>query len=363
MNWADERLSKRLTFKSEQTESLFTLLADIDAIKTAFRLTGKLAPQAVTRLTQSVIVTSTGASNRIEGNRLSDDEVEALYRNLRIRKLKTRDEQEVAGYLQVLERVLESHNAMPLSESLILQLHRDMLQHSDKDQRQRGKYKFGPNRVEAKDARGKVVGVIFDPTPPHLTPKEMQELVQWYQWAQRESFKHPLIRIGNFIFEYLAIHPFQDGNGRTNRLLTNLLLLQHGYAFAGLVSHEKLIEARKADYYLALNRAQASWKSKKEDVYPWLLYFLSIVKAQADAALALIEHDNIETLLSEKQLALWQWVQNRGEPAFSRKDAIEALNFPARTVEAIIKKLLELKRLQRVGEGRSTRYRQTKSSS
>jgi len=362
MDWANERLSRRLTFSPERTESLFSVLSGIDAIKTAFHLTGKLAPQTVTRLTHSVIVTSTGASNRIEGNRLSDEEVEALYRKLRIRKFRTRDEQEVAGYLEVLESVLESHAAMPLSESLILQLHRDMLQYSDKDQRQRGRYKFGPNRVEAKDAQGNIVGVIFDPTPPHLTPKEMQELVQWYQWAQGENFKHPLIRIGNFIFEYLAIHPFQDGNGRTSRLLTNLLLLQHGYSFSALVSHEKLIEARKADYYLALNRTQASWKSRKEDVYPWLFYFLSIVRAQADAALTLIEHDNIETLLSERQLALWQWVQNRREPTFSRKDVIEALGFPARTVEASIKKLLELRRLERVGEGRSTRYRKTKAS-
>ncbi len=356
MDWQSDRLSKRLTFSPKRTEELFTVLAEIDAIKTAFRLTGKLAPQTITRLTQSVIITSTGASNRIEGNRLSDEQVEALYRNLHIRKFKTRDEQEVAGYLEMLERVLESYGEMPLSESLVLQLHRDMLQHSDKDERQRGAYKFGPNRVEAKDAQGNVVGVVFDPTPPHLTPKDMQELVEWYQWADKAKFKHPLIRIGNFIFEYLAIHPFQDGNGRTSRLLTNLLMLQHGYDFTALVSHERLIESRKADYYLALNRTQGSWKSKKEDITPWLSYFLSIVKAQADEAIALIEEDNIEALLSEKQLALWQWAQARNEPTFSRKDAVEALEFPARTVEAIIKKLLELKRLKRIGEGRATRY-------
>lgn len=357
MDWRTDRLSKRLTFSAERTEELFAVLSEIDAIKTAFRLTAKLAPQTITRLTHSVIITSTGASNRIEGNRLTDKQVQALYRNLHIRKFKTRDEQEVAGYLEMLERVLESYADMPLSESLILQLHRDMLQYSDKDERQRGAYKFGPNRVEAKDAQGNLVGVIFDPTPPHLTPKEMQESVEWYQWADKENFKHPLIRIGNFIFEYLAIHPFQDGNGRTSRLLTNLLLLQHGYGFTAFVSHEKLIEARKADYYLALNRAQGSWKSKKEDVTPWLAYFLSIVKAQADQAIALIEGDNIEALLSEKQLALWQWAQARNEPTFGRKDAVEALGFPARTVESIIKKLLDLKRLERIGAGRSTRYR------
>lgn len=357
MDWKDDRLSKRLTFAPEQSEEIFAMLAEIDAIKTVFRITGQLAPQTITRLTQSVIITSTGASNRIEGNRLSDEQVEALYRNMHIRKLRTRDEQEVAGYLEMLERVLSSYADMPLGESLILQLHRDMLRHSEKDERQRGAYKFGPNRVEAKDHEGNIVGVIFDPTPPHLTPKEVQESVAWYRWAEETQFKHPLIRIGNFIFEYLAIHPFQDGNGRTSRLLTNMLLLQQGYAFSALVSHEKLIEARKADYYLALNRTQSSWKTEREDIYPWLSYFLSIVKAQANSALALIERDTIEDLLSEKQLALWQWAQARNEPTFSRKDAIDALGFPPRTVEAIIRKLLNLKRLERIGEGRSTRYR------
>ena len=353
----NDRLSKRLTFSPEKAEEVYAALSEIDAIKYAFRLTDAFLPQTVDRLVQSVVVTSTGASNRIEGNRLSDDEVEALYRNLRIRKFKTRDEQEVAGYLEVLELILDSYADMSLTEGLILQLHRDMLKHSDKDERQRGAYKFGPNRVEAKDRSGNVIGIIFDPTSPHLAPKEVQELVAWLQWADEESFKHPLVRIGNFIFEYLAIHPFQDGNGRTSRLLTNLLLLRQGYSFARLVSHERLIEERKADYYLALGRTQSSWKSEQEDIHPWLVYFLDIVRAQATNALALIEEDRIEHLLSEKQLALWQWAQARSEPEFSRKDAAQALGFPLRTVEAIIKKLVELKRLVRIGEGRGTRYR------
>ncbi len=356
MTWQDDRLSKRLTFSPEQTEALYATISEVDAIKNTFRLTDRLAPQTINRLTQSVIVTSTGASNRIEGNRLSDDEVEALYRNMHIRKFKTRDEQEVAGYLEMLELVLTSYADMPVTEALILQLHRDLLKYSDKDQRQRGAYKFGPNRVEAKDQSGNIIGVIFDPTPPHLTKKEMQELIEWNQWAETENFKHPLIRIGNFMFEYLAIHPFQDGNGRTSRLLTNLLLLQHGYMFTALVSHEKLIEARKADYYLALNKAQSSWKTENEDIFPWLLYFLEIVRSQATHALELIERSRIENLLSEKQLALWQWIQKRKEPEFSRKHAVEALGFPQRTIEASIKKLVDLKRLEKIGQGRATRY-------
>jgi Fic family protein len=208
---------------------------------------------------------------------------------------------------------------MKISDALILQLHRDMLKYSDKDERQRGSYKFGPNRVEGKDPRGNVVGVIFDPTPPHLTPKKMRELVDRLAWADANTFKHPLNRLADFIFEYLAIHPFQDGNGRTSRLLINLLLLKQGYTFTALVFHEKPIEERKADYYLALNRAQASWKSSAEDIYLWLIYFLEMVSAQAERALALIQQDNIEYLLSEKQLTLWHWAQSREKQEFSRR--------------------------------------------
>jgi Fic family protein len=215
-------------------------------------------PQTIERLTYSVIVTSTGASNRIEGNRLTDKEVENLYKNLRVKKFITRDEQEVAGYLKSLELVFSQYNDMPINESHILKLHDDMLMHSDKDLGHKGKYKFGSNRVEAKDLSGNIVGVIFDPTPPYLVQKEMQELIEWYAEASVAKAKHPLILIANFIFEYLAIHPFQDGNGRTSRLLTNLMLLQQGYLFTQVVSHERIVEANKIDYYIALNKTQST---------------------------------------------------------------------------------------------------------
>lgn len=356
MSFEKDRLTLRLNLKPAVVEEVFRIIAEIDAVKNSWKIAGKLMPQTIERLTHSVIVTSTGASNRIEGNKLTDIEVEALYKNLRIRKFRTRDEQEVAGYLEMLKLVFDSFSDIPLKESTILQLHRDMLKYSEKDERHRGQYKFGPNRVEAKDQSGRVVGVIFDPTPPHLTPKEMQELLAWYEEAKTRGLKHPLLLIANFVFEYLAIHPFQDGNGRTSRLITNLMLLQSGYEFVSVVSHERVIEARKADYYLALNKAQSSWKSKKEDVSAWVLYFLNILCEQARQALKILEGDDIDYLLSEKQLGLWRFANQCGEKTFSRKEAIDVLGYPPRTVEACIKKLLNLKRITKVGEGRATRY-------
>ncbi|MCF6354805.1 MAG: Fic family protein [Candidatus Polarisedimenticolaceae bacterium] len=355
MNWQDFRLSTRLQLSAQLVEVIYSRIAEIDAVKNTFRLTHTLLPQTVERLTNSVIVTSTGASNRIEGNRLSDNEVELLYKSMRIKSFKTRDEQEVAGYLEVLQTVFDNYGDIPISESSILQLHKNMLAFSDKDQRHMGQYKFGSNRVEAKDQSGNIVGVIFDPTPPHLTQKEMQELIAWYGWASEAKSKHPLILIANFVFEYLAIHPFQDGNGRTSRLLTNLMLLQHGYSFASLVSHERLVEQSKADYYLALNKTQKSWKSDYEDLSAWLIYIFDIFHEQAIEALKLLESDQFEYLLSEKQMEFWQWAKKQGK--FTRKIAVDALGFPPRTVEDITKKLLDMKKLERLGQGRATRYR------
>ena len=355
LDFRASRLSRRLELDASLAERVYAMIAEIDGVRNGWRLAGRLQARSLERLVRSVIVTSTGASNRIEGNKLSDAEVEALYSQLRIKKFRTRDQQEVAGYLEVLESVFKNHREMSVGESLILQLHRDMLRHSEKDERHAGTYKFGLNRVEAKDAKGQVVGIIFDPTPPHLVPKEMQELVDWYGWASEEKFRHPLILAANFLFEYLAIHPFQDGNGRTSRLLANLILLREGYEFTEVVSHEKYIEARKADYYLALNRTQRSWKTASEDISAWLVFFLEIVREQVRGAIHILVDDGSENLLSEKQWEVWNWVRATGD--FSRKTAVAALRMPPRTVESAIKKLLDLKKIERFGEGRATRYR------
>jgi Fic family protein len=355
MDWQNFRLSTRLQLSAPLAEKLYQMIAEIDTVKNTFRLTNRLLPQTLERLTQSVIVTSTGASNRIEGNRLSDGDVESLYQQMHIKSFKTRDEQEVVGYLKGLENIFEHYADIPVKESFILQLHRDMLFFSDKDKGHKGCYKFGHNRVEARGNKGDLLGIIFDPTPPYLTQKEMRELIAWYEWSMNEKFKHPLLLISNFIFEYLAIHPFQDGNGRTSRLLTNLMLLQNGYSFARLVSHEKLIEQNKASYYLALNKTQKTWKSQKEDITSWLLFIFEIFAQQANEAQTILESDQFEYLLSEKQLSFWEWAKKTKE--FSRKDAIQALAYPSRTVEDIIKKLFVMKKLERLGQGSAIRYR------
>ncbi len=358
MEWLDYRVNARLNkVNASDIETIYALIAEIDAVKNSWYLSEKLSPRTIERLTQSVIITSTGASNRIEGNKLTDQEVEDLYKNMNVKKFKDHDEQEVVGYLQILEYIFSHYADLPITEFNILSIHRDMLTYTQKDLHHRGSYKSGSNRVEARDQSGNLVGIIFEPTPPYLVKKEMQELIYWFDWAITNTAKHPLLLIANFIFEFLAIHPFQDGNGRTSRLLTNLMLLRQGYQFTRVVSHEKIIEIHKVDYYLALNKVQTTWKTDAENITPWLIFFLQVVKTQARQAFTILESNSIEHLLSPKQLALWEWALQHTPGEFTRKDAINALGFPERTIEASIKKLLELKRLQRLGEGMATRYK------
>lgn len=349
------RFEKRLQFVPEVSQEMTKLLARVDECKGYWRAFQLLSPEYLARMKHAVIVSSSGSSTRIEGSHLNDEEVERLLRDAKIRKLRTRDEQEVMSYLEIIQDVFELWHAMKFSKNLIKHIHSATLKYSEKDARHKGQYKFAPNRVEAVDAKGKVLGIIFDPTPAHLTGKEMQELTEWTQKQFNEKTFHPLLIIANFIFEYLAIHPFQDGNGRTSRILTNLLLLQHGYGFAPYVSHEKIIEDHKVEYYLALKKSQSTWKKAKEDISPWMLFILRMFAQQGEMAVALTKADQTENLLSENQLAVWKAFQSA--KTLSRKEIARATGVNIRTVDQALSKLLALKCIVRMGKGRAVRYR------
>lgn len=349
-----ERFAKRLTFTPDITHKIYGLISQIEELKGQWRAGVDLSPQILGRLKKSVIVTSAGASTRIEGAKLSDEEVEKLLKGLKIQKLKTRDEQEVAGYAELLTNVFDSFRTIKFSEGTIRHFHNELLKYSEKDSRHRGNYKFGSNRVEAKSADGNIVGVLFDPTPPHLVAKEMNELLEWTISEFDKKEIHPLIIIGNFIFEFLSIHPFQDGNGRASRILTNLLLLKNGYEYMPYLSHEKLIEDNKNDYYIALNKSQKSWKTKKEDISKWLIFFLSIFLEQTKRAINLLSSESIEHLLSAKQLEVWNYIQKN--KMVTPRELRTKLKMPAPTILQILNKLLLIKKIERLGEGRGVRY-------
>src|SRR5258708_5794238 len=160
------------------------------------------------------MIEGVGSSSRIEGAKLSNREVEQLLSNHRSRSFTTRDEQEVAGYAEVMDTIFDHGDAIPRTENHIKQLHRDLLTHSDKDERHRGAYKTLPNHVEAFDENGRSLGVVFATAVPFDTPRLMSELVSWARKSEKDKTLHSLLVIAVFIVVFLEIHPFQDGNGR-----------------------------------------------------------------------------------------------------------------------------------------------------
>ena len=248
---------------------MLSLVSEIDEFKGAWRALGTLAPERLSALRRVATIESIGSSTRIEGSRLSDREVEQLFSNLEIQSFGSRDEQEVAGYAEVMETVFGSWAEISVTENHIKQLHRDLLRYSDKDERHRSEYKTASNSVAAFDVDGNQVGVIFETASPFETPRLMGELMDWFDQAQQGEL-HPLIAIGIFIVVFLEIHPFQDGNGRLIRVLTTLLLLRTGYAYVTYSSLESVIERSKEAYYLALRGTQGTVRTDTPDWAPWL---------------------------------------------------------------------------------------------
>lgn len=350
---ADEKaLEKRI---QDVPDALWATIAKIDELKGQWVAGVRLDPQTLGRLKQSVLITSTGASTRIEGAKLSDHEVERLMSGLDVRRFADRDEQEARGYFLLLQNVFAAWKAIRFSESAVKHFHKELLRFVAKDQRHRGEYKKVENSVGVVDSYGKVIRTLFATTPAYLTPKAMQELTDWTKSMLGSARYHPLLVIGNFLVEFLRIHPFQDGNGRLSRVLTNLLLLQSGYVYMPYVSHEKIVELNKTDYYLALRQSQKTFGTKRETIVPWLAFFLSVLHAQAMKANALLSQEHVELLLSEKQAAVLNVLLHVAYA--SRADIVRATKIPRATVNQALAKLLRLQKIERLGQGRATRYR------
>lgn len=334
---------------------IVSAIAKIDELKGQWTAGARLHPQVLGSLKQSVLITSTGASTRIEGARLSDKDIENLMRGISIQKFRDRDIQEVKGYYELLLNVFDSWQTLHVNIGLIKSFHKELLKYGDKDVLHRGEYKSKENKVIMIDEAGQSIGTLFDTTPAYLTPIAMQELLEWTHEALSQKTYHPLLIIGSFLIEFLKIHPFEDGNGRLSRVLTNLLLLQAGYAYIPYVSHEKLIEDNKPDYYMALRKSQNTFGSHYENLEPWLSFFLEIMMQQTKRAVNLITDERIETTFSKNQLTVWRYIQNKGEATIGV--IVKDTNVSRATVKQALIKLQDIDNIEMLGVGRGARYR------
>lgn len=337
------------------TPELLAFIAEVDEFKGAWRALGTLAPDRLKALRHVATVESIGSSTRIEGSKLTDREVERLLANLEIKKFSTRDEQEVAGYAEVMETVFHAWNEIPITENHIKQLHRDLLRHSNKDEHHRGEYKALRNDVGAFDTAGKMIGIVFETATPFDTPPRMAELVQWLKDTRDLKRMHPLLIVAVFIVTFLEIHPFQDGNGRLSRVLTTLLLLQAGYAYVPYSSLESVIENSKEGYYLALRQTQGTIRTETPNWQPWMTFFMRAMQQQMRRLAEKMEREElVMATLPELAAQIIDEARKRGRVTIG--DMIRTTGASRNTLKEHFKRLLEQDHLVRHGTGKATWY-------
>ena len=336
------------------TPELVKSIGEIDEFKGRWEAVGNLAPERLLALRRIATIESVGSSTRIEGVRLTDDEIEKLLSGIQAQFFQTRDEQEVAGYAELMELIFASYADIPLTENHIHQLHGILLKHSHKDERHRGHYKKLPNHVEAFDENGRSLGVIFETATPFDTPRLMANLVASTKQALADARHHPLLIIGNFVVRFLAIHPYQDGNGRLSRALTTLLLLRAGYSYVPYSSLERIVEDSKDQYYAALRRAQATLDGDESQLNDWLTFFIRCLVGQKEVLERKIERERLMPPLAPLSEKLLSIVLEHGRVTVREATALTGAN--RNTIKDHLKRLVAGGRLTRRGRGKGTWY-------
>lgn len=337
------------------TPEILQLIAQLDEFKGQWRTFKRLSRDRLSALRRIATIESVGSSTRIEGSRLTDQQVATFLASLNVESFKNRDEEEVAGYAATMDLIFESFEHIPLTESHIRQLHKTLLQYSTKDQRHRGDYKTLPNHVAAFDANGKELGIVFQTATPFDTPRKMEGLIAWAREAEQDGVLHPLLITGVFIVWFLAIHPFQDGNGRLSRILTNLLLLRHGYSYVPYASLESVIEENKDLYYKALRKTQTTLETATPQWEPWLLFFLRCLVRQKENLAAKIASEQkaleARSPLASAILAIFDDV-----PEITLAQVVTKTGANRSTLKNRLAELVDGGLIERHGQGRGVFY-------
>ncbi|MFC1483156.1 Fic family protein [Candidatus Margulisiibacteriota bacterium] len=342
--------------KIKITSEMVNFISEIDEFKGRWSAIEGLPKDRLKALKKIASIESIGSSTRIEGSRLSDEEVEALLKGMDIKSFHSRDEEEVAGYADTMNTVFDNYKNIKISENYIKQLHGILLAYSTKDKRHKGEYKKLPNSVEAFDTNGKSIGIIFQTTSPFETPQKMKELIHWTNNELKAKKFHPLLVIGIFIVTFLAIHPFQDGNGRLSRVLTTLLLLQNNYSYVPYCSLERIVEDNKDAYYISLRSAQKTLWTSMKTIHVWLLFFLTCMKKQKDILSNKIQKEKllITSSIPELSSTIICLVKDHGTLTISQIEKLTKAN--RNTIKAHLKKLVEKKQLQKHGKQKGSWY-------
>ncbi len=329
--------------------NLINFISNIDRFDSEWSAIERREGQSLKQLKTIATIRSVGASNRIEGNKMTDEEIDLLLHKIDISKLVDRDSQEVVGYFETLDLIAGSFNNINISASSIKSLHNSLMKHNQKDEWHRGDYKQFSNVVEATFADG-AKQIVFETTEAGVaTENAMDSLINWYN---AETEVHALVKTSTFVYEFLSIHPFQDGNGRLSRLLSTLLLLQNGYKWIEYVSFEHEIESRKSEYYRVLRTCQA--QRPNEEITVWTEFFLDALRNIQQQLMLKLEKSGAESQLSPREKSILMLIQNY--PGIQSGEIATKLDIPNSTVKRLLSALKNQKLIIQHGSGRSISY-------
>ena len=350
-----DKFLNKLNFDFLTNQKTLNLIGKIDLYKGKWNTIEKSENIYLKELRKIATIESVGSSTRIEGGTLTDKEIKELLNVVKITELKTRDEQEVIGYYDTLEIIFENYSGIQLSENYIKQLHQNLLRYSSKDDRHRGCYKSLTNKVVA-NYPGGIQKVIFNTTEVRLVESEMNDLIKWTNEEIIKEEIHPLIIVALFVYEFLSIHPFQDGNGRLSRLLTTMLLMKYDYLFIQYVSFENLIEQSKKEYYQVLREGQKNRYKENEIISKWTLYFLnniSILSQKLDAKYGVFKTKG--GYLNERQKEVQKFI-GKNQPVKISDISKSFENITIHTLKKDLQYMKSEKMIIALGKGKGTVY-------
>ncbi|MEB2779791.1 Fic family protein [Algoriphagus sp. C2-6-M1] len=328
---------------------LINLISEIDRFDSQWTSIERKEGQTLKELKSIATVRSVGASNRIEGNKMTNEEIDILLKKTGITKLTDRDSQEVVGYFDALDLISESFSSIAITENNIKSIHNTLMKYSTKDEWHKGNYKAHSNAVEANFSDG-TRQIIFQTTEAgFVTEDAMRRLVDWYN---SEKEVHSLIIIASFVYDFLSVHPFQDGNGRLSRLISTLLMLKNGYKWIQYVSFEHEIESHKAEYYQVLRSCQAL--RPNENITVWIQFFLNAITRIQTQLMTKLMNSGLASQLSARENSIVAIIQHR--PGIQSGEIAERLSIPSPTVKRILADLVNKRLIEKQGSGRGTSY-------
>jgi len=345
----------KITIEFSPTHEMLNIISEIDEFKGKWNVLQNLSPERLSALRYVATIESVGSSTRIEGVKLTDREIETLLSNLKQYSFKSPDEEEVAGYAEAMELIFESWQEITVTENHLKQLHSVLLKFSSKDSAHRGNYKQLSNNVVAFDADGKEIGIVFETASPFETPYEMEKLISRLNQTIENKAIHPLLIISVFVVCFLAIHPFQDGNGRLSRILTTLLLLRSGYEYVPYISLESIIEENKDLYYKALRQTQKTLREEKVDWGKSCLFFLKCLRKQKDKLLTKLEREKIITqILPKASSEILKLLKDHERLTIAELESLTKIN--RNTLKVRLRELVRDNFIEQQGKARSTWY-------